>query len=179
MPDRSAQGPIERTIVTHKLLATCVAAAAIAGGAAAGITTAVSLTASSSPAFQPVVFGTPLPLDTALDIPTADQLTGVLNGLADPGIPFASKAYLVEGGIGRIEARTADALMKNAVAKGQIPLSFSVGDITPIGPGAATATVTAAGPGMPPTTQNVTFVDQGGWKLSRASASTVLSIFSA
>jgi hypothetical protein len=32
---------------------------------------------------------------------------------------------------------------------------------------------------MPPTTQSMTFVDQGGWKLSRASASTVLSIFSA
>jgi hypothetical protein len=93
-------------------------------------------------------------------------------------VSFASKGYLVEGGIGRLEARTADALMKNAVAKGQIPLSFSVGDITPTGPGAASATVTAAGPGMPPTTQTVTFVDQGGWKLSRNSASTVLSIFS-
>lgn len=164
--------------MTHRLLTTCVAAAAIAGGAAAGITSAVSMTASPSPAFQQVVFGTPLPLDTALAIPTADQITGVLNGLADPGIPFASKAYLVEGGIGRIEARTADALMKNAVAKGQLPLSFSVADITAVGPGAATANVTAAGPGMPPTTQNVMFIDQGGWKLSRTSASTVLSIFS-
>ena len=169
--------------MTQKLLATCVAAAAIAGGAAAGITAAVSITPSASPAITPVVFGAPLPLDPATDpvadVPTAEQIIGVLNGLADPGIPFASKNYLIEGGIGRIEARTADALMRNAVARGQIPLTFSVSNITAIGPGAATATVTASGPGMPPTTQSMTFVDQGGWKLSRASASTVLSIFSA
>ena len=165
--------------MTQKLLATCVAAAAIAGGAAAGVTAGVSITASASPAVQLAVFGAPLPLDPALDVPTSDQLTGVLIGLADPGVPFASKSYLIEGGIGRIEARTADALMKNAVARGQVPLNFSVGDITPVGPAAASATVTAAGPGMPPTTQTVTFVDQGGWKLSRSSASTVLSIFSA
>jgi hypothetical protein len=169
--------------VTQKLLATCVAAAAIAGSGAAAITAGISITASASPAVRPVVFGAPLPLDpvtdVAVDVPTTDQITGVLNGLADPGVSFANKAYLVEGGIGRIEARTADALMKNAVAKGQIPLSFSVGNITPTGPGAASATVTAAGPGMAPTTQTVTFVDQGGWKLSRASASTVMSIFSA
>lgn len=169
--------------MTQKLLATCVAAAAILGGAAAGTTAAISITASGYPAVQPVVFGAPMPLDpatdVAVDVPTTDQITGVLNSLADPGVPFASKAYLVEGGIGRIEARTADALMKNAVAKGQIPLSFTVGGITPVGPGAASATVTAAGPGMAPTTQTVTFVDQGGWKLSRSSASTVMAIFSA
>ena len=162
----------------QKLLATCVAAAAVAGSAAAGMTAGVSITASASPAVQLVVLGAPLPLDPAADIPTTDQIADVLNSLADPGIPFASKGYLVEGGIGRLEAHTADALMKNAVAKGQIPLSFSVSNIVPAGPGAASATVTAAGPGMPPTTQTVTVVDQGGWKLSRASASTVLSIFS-
>ena len=165
--------------MTHKLLATCVAAAAIAGGAGAATTALQTITPSNSPAVQPVVFGAPLPLDPAADMPTADQITGVLNGLADPGVPFAAKSYLIEGGIGRIEARTADALMKNAIARGQIPLNFSVGPVTPTGPGIATATITATGPTMPPTTQTVSFVDQGGWKLSRASASTVLAIFSA
>lgn len=165
--------------MTHKLLATCVAAAAIAGGAGAATTALQTIMPSNSPAVQPVVFGAPLPLDPAADMPTADQITGVLNGLADPGVPFAAKSYLIEGGIGRIEARTADALMKNAIARGQIPLNFSVGPITPTGPGIATATITATGPTMPPTTQTVSFVDQGGWKLSRASASTVLAIFSA
>ncbi len=165
--------------MTVKLLATCLAATAIAGGAAVGATAVVSITPAAPPAVQPVVFGVPLPLDPAADVPTPDQLTGVLAGLADPGVPFASKAYLVEGGIGRLEARTADALMRNAVAKGQVPLNFSVAGITPAGPGVATASVTASGPGMPPTTQSITFVDQGGWKLSRSSASTVLGIFSA
>ena len=166
--------------MSAKLLVSCMAATVIAGGAAAAVTAAASITpTASTPGYTvaPVVFGAPLPLDPAADVPTPDQLNGVLIGLADPGVPFANKAYLVEGGIGRIEAKTADALMRSAVAKGQVPLSFTVGAITPIGPGAATATVTAAGPAMAPTTQSVTFVDQGGWKLSRASASTVMAIF--
>lgn len=122
--------------------------------------------------------GAPLPLDPAADVPTTDQLNGVLYSLADPSVPFASKGYLVEGGIGRLEARTADALMRNAVAKGQMPLSFAIGGITPAGPGLASANVTATGPASAPISQNVTFVDQGGWKLSRNSASAVLAMFS-
>ncbi|WP_313676694.1 hypothetical protein [Mycolicibacterium sp.] len=168
--------------MTAKFLATAVAAAAIVGGAAAGVTAAVSITPAASPAVAPMVFGTPLPmnpmpLNPAADLPSADQLAGVLNSLANPSVPFAAKGYLIEGGIGRLEAKTADALMRSAIAKGQVPLNFSIGPIAPVGPGAATATVTAAGPAMPSTTQAVTFVNQGGWKLSRASASTILTIF--
>jgi hypothetical protein len=159
-----------------------MAAAAIAGGAAAGVTAVASFPPATSPAVAPVVFGTPLPmnpmpLDPAADLPSPDQLTGVLNSLANPSVPFTAKGYLIEGGIGRLEAKTADALMRSAIAKGQVPLNFSIGPIAPVGPGAATATVTAAGPAMPSTTQAVTFVNQGGWKLSRASASTILTIF--
>lgn len=159
------------------LFATCIAAAAITGGAA--IVTAVApITPSASPEIAPMVFGVPLPLDPATAVvPTADQINGVLYSLADPNVPFANKGYLVEGGIGRLEARTADALMRNAVKKGQVPLSFTVGPITPLGPGTASASITASGPAMPATTQAVTFVNQGGWKLSRTSASTVLAIF--
>lgn len=163
--------------MTAKLLATCMAAAAITGGAAGAVTAAVSLTPIVSTAVTPAVFGAPLPLDPAADLPTVDQINSVLYSLADPAVPFANKGYLVEGGIGRLEAKTADALMRNAAAKGQLPLNFAVGPITPAGPGIASATVTATGPAMAPTTQAVTFVDQGGWKLSRASASTVLAIF--
>ena len=165
-----------------KLLASGVTA--IAGAAALGALTwgpAVSAPAVSV-AVSPVVFGVPIPLDPApdlpvADLPTVDQLNGVLYGLADPSVPFAAKAYLVEGGIGRLEARAADGLMQKAVTRGQLPLNFAVGPITPAGPGIASAAVTATGPAMAPTTQAVTFVDQGGWKLSRASASTVLAIF--
>lgn len=150
----------------------------VAAGLLAAASTGLTAVPSSAPVpVAPVVFGVPVPMDPAVDVPTADQLTGVLASLADPGVPFASKSYLIEGGIGRLEARTADALMRNAVAKGQMPLSFSIGPIAPAGPGVATATVTAAGPNMPATTQSVTFVDQGGWKLSRTSATAVLAMF--
>lgn len=171
--------------MTRTFAAGGLAAAALAGLCAVAATALTTLSGSfaapgapgSPGAVRLAVLGAPLPLDPAPGIPTADQLTVVLNGLADPGVPFANKGYLVEGGIGRIEAKTADALMRSAVAKGQVPLNFTVGAITPVAPGAATASVTAAGPAMAPTTQSVTFVDQGGWKLSRASASTVLAIF--
>ena len=142
--------------MSRKLLATAVAALAIGGGAAA-----------------------PALADPGADLPTADQLTGVLVGLADPGVPFAAKGYLIEGGIGRLEARAADGLMAKAVAKGQIPLSFAVSNIAPAGPGAASANVTATGAAAPPVIKNITFVDQGGWKISRQSATAVLAIFSA
>lgn len=162
--------------MTMKFLAAGVAAAAVVAGAAAGTT---ALTSSlGAPAVALASVGAPLPLDPAADIPSADQLNGVLYGLADPSVPFASKSYLVEGGIGRIEARAADGLMRNAVAKGQMPLSFAIAGIAPAGPGAATANVTATGPASAPISQNVLFVDQGGWKLSRSSASAVLAMFS-
>jgi len=163
--------------VTQKLLLTCVAAAAILGGAAGGVAAVDAIRPIASPAVQPVVFGIPLPQDPTADLPTADQLYGVLYGLADPNVSFAAKSNLVEGGIGRIEARAADGLMKNAVAKGQLPLNFSVANIAPAATGAASATVTATGNGVGPITQSIVFVNQGGWKLSRASAGLVLSLF--
>ena len=161
--------------MTRKLLVTCVAAAAILGGAAGGVAAVDAISPIASPAVRPAVLG--IPLDPAADLPTADQLYGVLYGLADPNVPFASKSNLVEGGIGRIEARAADGLMKSAVAKGQLPLNFSVANIAPAAAGAASATVTATGNGVGPITQNIVFVNQGGWKLSRASAGLVLSLF--
>jgi len=163
--------------VSAKILATCTTAAALAGAAFATVASVVSAAPAASPVVTPAVFGAPLPLDPAVAVPTPDQLSGVLYGLADPNVPFADKSYLVEGGIGRIEARTADALMRNALLRGQVPLNFSVGDIIPLGPGAASAMVTATGPAMPATTQNMTFVNQGAWVLSRSSATTVLAIF--
>lgn len=162
--------------MTAKLLATGLAAAAVVAGAA----TVSASRIPARPAVVPAVFGAPLPLDPAAAavLPTVEQLSGVLGALANPAVPFANKGYLVEGGIGRIEARTADALMNNAVAKGQLPLSFAIANIAPAGPGAATALVTASGPAMPPVSQSITFVDQGGWKLSRNSAGAVLAMFS-
>ncbi|MBO0885192.1 MAG: hypothetical protein J2P17_33665 [Mycobacterium sp.] len=159
--------------MTVKSLATGVAAVAAIGAAAAGVTSIAPVT-SATRQVQPVVFGAPLPLLPSADIPTTDQLTTVLNGLQNPSIPFASKSYLVEGGVGGVEGRIADRKLQKAAANGSLPLTFNVANITPVGPGAASADVTASGPHMAPTTQNITFVNQGGWKLSRGSAMTLL-----
>jgi hypothetical protein len=123
---------------------------------------------------QPVVFGAPLPLDPAADVPTPDQLISVLNGLQNPNVPFASKSNLVEGGVGGVEGRIADRKLQKAAQNGSLPLTFTVANIAPAGPGAASADITASGPNLAPTTQNITFVNQGGWKLSRSSAMSLL-----
>jgi hypothetical protein len=150
-----------------------LAAATAIGAAAAGVTSIASL-AVSAPHVQPVAFGAPLPLDPAADLPTPDQLISVLNGLQNPGIPFASKSNLVEGGVSGVEGHIADRRLQKAAQNGSLPLSFTVANIAPAGPGAASADVTASGPHLAPTTQNITFVNQGGWKLSRSSSMSLL-----
>ena len=40
--------------------------------------------------------------------------------------------------------------------------------------GVAAVAATASGPQLAPTTQNITFVNQGGWKPSRSSAMSLL-----
>jgi hypothetical protein len=159
--------------VTVKSLATGVAALAAIGAAAAGVTCIASVTAAS-PQVQPVVFGAPLPLAPGVDLPTPDQLVTVLNTLQDPSVSFASKGYLVEGGI-PVPASLADHELQKAASKGSLPLTFNISNIVPAGPGAATATITASGPRLAPTPEYLTFVDQGGWKLSHDSAMTLIS----
>jgi hypothetical protein len=159
-----------------KSLAAGAAAIAAVGAAASGIAPTVTMTATNPAASRAVlaVFGAPLPLAPAADVPTPGQLTGLLNSLADPGVPFADKAGLVEGGVAPMEASVADRKLQKAARKGELPLSFSVANIQPSGPGAATADVTVSGPQLSPRTMNVTFVDQGSWMLSSASAMQLL-----
>ncbi|GBE66630.1 low molecular weight antigen MTB12 [Mycobacterium sp. MFM001] len=159
--------------MTVKSLATGAAVVAAIGAAAAGVTSIASVTPAASQVV-PVVFGVPMPLDPATDVPTPDQLISVLNGLQNPGVPFASKGYLVEGGVGGVEGRIADRKLQQAAQHGSLPLTFQVANIAPAGPGAASADITASGPTLAPTTQNITFVNQGTWKLSRASAMTLV-----
>jgi hypothetical protein len=156
--------------VTLKSLATGVAAVA-------AVTSGVIFDASTSSVsaqVQPVVFSAPVPLDPAVDVPTTDQLLTVLNSLQDPSVPFASKSNLVEGGVGGVEGHIADKKLQQAAAKGSLPLTFNITNIQPSGPGAASANITATGPHLSPTTENITFVDQGSWKLSRTSAMTLI-----
>lgn len=161
-----------------KILAAGTAAVVAVAVAAAGLTSMSS--SPPAPRVQPVVFDVPLPLAPATALPTADQLSNVLYRLADPSVPFANKSGLVEGGIGPMEARLADHQLQKAAKKGQLPLSFTVSDIAPAGPGAATADVAVSGPKITaPVTEHVTFVDQGGWMLSRGSAMSLLQAASA
>jgi hypothetical protein len=161
--------------VTLKSLATGVAAVAAIGAAATGVTYIASVT-SASPQVQPVVFGAPQPLDPVApgaDLPTAAQLTTVLNTLQDPSVSFANKGDLIEGGI-PVPAALADHELQKAAAKGSLPLTFNFTSITPAGPGVAAAALTATGPHLAPTYENLTFVDRGGWKLSHDSAMTLI-----
>jgi hypothetical protein len=157
--------------MSMRAIATGFAAVAAIGAAAGG----VSAIGPAAYQVQPVVFGAPLPQDPAASMPTAGQLTGLLNSLADPSVPFANKSNLVEGGISGTEAHMADHQLKKAAKNGDLPLSFSVANIQPAASGSATADVAVSGPKITaPVTQNVTFINQGGWILSRSSAMTLL-----
>jgi hypothetical protein len=142
--------------VTLKTLVTGIAAAAAVSGAAVGVTSIAS------------------PAISAADVCAVDAgtLQGVLDGLAAPGVQFKDKSYLIEGGVGPIEGRTADRLLDDAYATGSLPVAFQVEP--PVCSGnTATSIVNAGG-----RSQSITFVDQGGWKLSEDSATAVLAAFS-
>ncbi|ORW16211.1 hypothetical protein AWC18_19030 [Mycolicibacter nonchromogenicus] len=150
-----------------KDLATRIAAITGVGAAAFAVTYLTNPTPATAEA-PTTVFFAPLPLDPAAAVPTPEQLTDVLNTLANPDIPAAAKGNLVEGGLGGAEA-ILDRRLKKAQKNGYLPLSISVANVAPAGPGTASADVTASAPKLDPHTVNLTFVDQGGWKLSQAS----------
>ncbi|OBI13793.1 hypothetical protein A5712_04620 [Mycobacterium sp. E2327] len=160
---------------TVKFFAGGAAALAVIGGAAAGITSIAAPGEQAS--VRLITVGAPLPLDPpqAVNVPTANQLTGLLNSLADPSVSFSNKSNLVEGGISGIEAHVADKKLQKAAKNGDLPLTFGVSNIQPTAAGSATADVAVSGPKLTsPVTQNVTFVNQGGWVLSRSSAMELL-----
>jgi hypothetical protein len=160
---------------TMKSIATGVAAVAAIGAAAAGVTSVAAVPAS--PRVQPVAVGAPLPQDPApapaadASLPTASQVSGLLSSLTDPSVSFADKGNLVEGGIGGMQAHIADGELQKAAKNGDLPLTFNVTNIQPAAPGSATADVAFSGPKLStPVTENVTFVNEGNWILSRHSA---------
>ncbi len=166
--------------MTVKTIATSAAALAAIGAAAGGVTSIASGTPSGiqvRPAAVSAPLQGPLPQDPApaASVPTSDQLISLLNTLADPKVPFANKGNLVEGGISGTEAHLADHEIKKAEKNGDLPLAFNVANIQPTANGGATADVAVSGPKLnPPVTQSVTFVNQGSWMVSRASAMELL-----
>ncbi|WP_372489502.1 hypothetical protein [Candidatus Mycolicibacterium alkanivorans] len=161
--------------MTLKHLATGMAAAAIVGGVAAGVTSVAFSTPMTSPAVQPVVFGAPLPQAPAPELQSA--LVATLDGLQSRGSFSGSKASYIQGGLGRIEGITADRAFSNASAKGYFPLSFTVADIDQEGP-TATANVTATAATGASASQSIQFIagpSPTGWQLTKSSALALMS----
>jgi hypothetical protein len=161
--------------MTVKLLATGAAAAAI-GVAAAGLTSFASGSATALQV-QPVALGVPFAQDPppAPGLPTAGDLSSLLTNLTNPGVSYHSKTGLVAGGINDDEGRDADHKLRDAFRAGNFPESFDVTNIQPAGPNAASADVAISGPKFPtPVTQNLTFVNQGGWAISPQSAQALV-----
>jgi hypothetical protein len=129
---------------------------------------------SATPAIAPVVRQVPLPLTPEVGY---QELIDTLNGLAAPGTFAGAKASYVQGGIGRVQAIGADRAYNNAVAKGLMPMTFSIANIVQKDD-TVTADVTANTADGHSTTDSVTFVagpSPSGWQLSRQSAIALLS----
>ena len=140
--------------MTLKTLVTGMAAVAVVGGAAAGVTSIASPALSPAPAVQPVVWDVPMPQAPAPDLQA--PLLQTLQALGAPGLS-ASKAPFIQGGIGRIEGRVADTKLREAQADGKFPLSFTVANIDQNGDVvSADVTATAATGGV--ATQNIQFI---------------------
>ena len=160
--------------MTLKSLVTGVAAAALVGGAAAGVTSIASPAGSQALAVQPVVWDIPLPQAPAPDLQA--PLLQTLQALGAPGLS-ASKAPYIQGGIGRIEGRVADTKLREAQADGKFPLSFTLANIDQNGD-IVTADVTATAANGGVATQNIQFVpgpSPTGWQMSKQSLMALMS----
>jgi hypothetical protein len=160
--------------VTLKTLVTGVAAAALVGGAAAGVTFIAFPAVSSAPAVQPVVWDVPMPQAPAPDLQA--PLLQTLQALASGG-SFAGKASYIQGGIGRIESIAADRAYTKAAQEGKFPLTFNIINIDSDG-ATASADVTATSALGTSATQSVQFVtgpSPSGWQIAKASALDLLS----
>ena len=159
--------------MTLKTLVTGVAAVAVVAAAAGGVTSIASSASPTTPAIQPVVFGVPRPQTPAPDLQT--PLLTTLQALGSGG-SSASKAAYVQGGIGRIEGRLADAKIQEASSEGKLPLTFTIQNIDQAGD-VVTADVTATAPTGGTATQNIQFVagpSPTGWQMSRQSLMALL-----
>lgn len=141
--------------MTLKTLVTGVAAAAAVGGAA------ICVTSIASPAIASAD-------ECAVD---AGTLQGVVDSLIAPGGDFAGpKGQLISPPLGFTTGKLANGTLRNLYAEGSLPTPISVGAPTCAGD-TATSQISAAGQTMP-----ITFVNEAGaWKVTAASASSVLS----
>ncbi|CAM5734733.1 hypothetical protein MAUB1S_04341 [Mycolicibacterium aubagnense] len=162
-----------------KSLVTGIAATALIGAAAVGTTVASQTdipTTGTRAAVAPVVRQVPLPQAPAPGLQAS--LVSTLTGLTAAGSFAGSKGSYIQGGVGRLEAITADRAYSNAVKQGVFPMSFAVADIDDLGDGTATANVTATAATGATASEPLTFVagpSPTGWQLSKGSAMALLS----
>jgi hypothetical protein len=159
-----------------KFVASSVAALAVIGGAAAGITSVAPTSALARVQLAAVgaPYGPALPQDPppGQNLPTPDQLANLCNRVTDPGVSYTTKTNLVENGISPGEGHVADHDLRKAFRDGKFPETFNVTNIEPAGPNAAQADVAISGPKFAgPVTKHLAFVDQGGnWIMQHDSA---------
>jgi hypothetical protein len=109
------------------------------------------------------------------DVPTVDEVVGIMQQLTDPNIPAASKGNIVTPGFSPEEAGTIDDHLRRMNASGWLPLPFDVTNIQPAPNNFAGATLavprsTPAGP--------IVLVDQGGhWLITHHSAMGAMDAF--
>lgn len=159
-----------------KSLVTGIAATALVGAGAVGTALASQTAVPASVAVAPVVRQVPLPQAPAPGLQAS--LVSTLTGLTAAGSFAGSKGSYIQGGVGRLEAITADRAYSNAVKQGVFPMSFAVADIDDLGDGTATANVTATAATGATAAQPLTFVagpSPTGWQLSKGSAMALLS----
>lgn len=152
-----------------KSLVTGVAAAAVVGGAAAGVTSIASPIHSAAPAVQPVVWGIPMPEQPPAAPDLVGPLTQTVNVLGSGG-SFTGKSAYIQG-LGRWTGKGVEIKYDEAVRKGYLPLTATVTD--PVLQGnMATANVAATLNTGEVRSMPLTFV-QGpsptGWQLSSQS----------
>ncbi|WP_205875004.1 hypothetical protein [Mycobacterium camsae] len=150
----------------------CAITVTAIGVAATGVTL-LSPPHPLRPTVSPVAFQAPLPLAPLSAVPSQVQLLDLLNGFASP-TDFSGKGDLVQGGLTGWQIYQADLAMNKAQFWGLVPFTFGVTDIAPAGPNTATAEVSTWGPRSGATTRSLTFVNDGGWKISNASAGELL-----
>lgn len=158
---------------TVKRIATGVAAFAVVGGAAGGVSVALPIDQ-----VELAAIGAPLPQDPPPPppapgaLPSPEQLTNLCNQATDPGVSYTTKNNLVENGINPDEGHVADHDLRKAYRNGNFPETFAVTNIAPAGPNMAQADVAISGPKFAgPVQKHLVFVNQGGnWVLQHDAA---------
>lgn len=104
-------------------------------------------------------------------VPTAEQVTAILNQLTDPAIPDADKATLVEGGLSPDEMSQNDQGLAKLDRHHALPFAFTVTDVQPAINNLAGVTAALTGPRQPvPVIRPLVLVDHDGtWQLTHDS----------